>query len=127
MELEAQHCPLLVPRAAGGGVLPLPSPNRGSPMSSVDERELLQQQPGLMLGQTEIDPALVHADWAADHADRHDPHAPAGLLEDESNLMGMQAGVYHEDYDEVMGQIVDAQRSGWSEDGVNGGFRSDVY
>ncbi|KAG2423115.1 hypothetical protein HXX76_002339 [Chlamydomonas incerta] len=40
---------------------------------------------------------------------------------------GRGAG-WHEDYDEVMGQITDGQRSGYTEDGVSGGtFDSDYY
>ncbi|GLC41667.1 hypothetical protein PLESTF_000267000 [Pleodorina starrii] len=112
MEAEAQHRP--------ASAAPL-----------VDEREL---QSGLILGQSEIDPEEVMADpnfplessWS-DHRDPHDPHVLPLMAEGEGHMLGLQANIWHEDYDEVMGQIYDGQRSGWSEDAVNGGFDSDVY
>ncbi|GIL89681.1 hypothetical protein Vretimale_16650 [Volvox reticuliferus] len=102
-----------------------------SPGPSMDELDL---QPGLILGQSEIDPAEVPAEpnfpldssWTERH-DPHDPHITEPMVEVEGHMLGLQANMWHEDYDEVMGQIHDGQRSGWSEDAVNGVFDSDVY
>ncbi|GLI67506.1 hypothetical protein VaNZ11_011709 [Volvox africanus] len=102
-----------------------------SPGVSIDERDL---QPGLILGQSEIDPAEVPAEpnfpldssWT-ERRDHHDPHITDPMMEVEGHMLALQANMWHEDYDEVMGQIYDGQRSGWSEDAVNGVFHSDVY
>ncbi|EFJ52977.1 hypothetical protein VOLCADRAFT_85772 [Volvox carteri f. nagariensis] len=96
--------------------------------------------PSLSLVKSEIDPEEVPADpgfhlnspWMDGHGPLypHDAYAAPTMMGAEGHMLGLHANMWHEeyeDYDEVMGQIHDGQRSGWSEDGVNGAFNSDVY
>ncbi|GFR44445.1 hypothetical protein Agub_g5656 [Astrephomene gubernaculifera] len=111
--------------------------HRSTPVSSVDVDQVVQEQPGLVLGQSEVDPATfpaeplfpVESDWHERHLphDPHDPHGTSSMMDAEARMLAQEHAV-HEDYDEVMGQIEDAQRSGWAEDAVvRASYDSDVY
>ncbi|KAG2489794.1 hypothetical protein HYH03_011743 [Edaphochlamys debaryana] len=115
---------------------PVSTPEASATMNSTDERDLMVQQPGLILGVTEINPDEVVADPGeypfqplGDHWSEPlgmEPMSlgsnPGGLEGEEGRMASME---YNEDLDEVMSQLSDG-RCGWGEDGTSM-FESDVY